>query len=179
MSNIEELEKLADLKKKGIISKEEFEEQKERLLKGNVSSARNTSEEPTSPKSRAIYAVLAFFFGWLGIHNFYLGRAIQGIFQLLPVTLCVTLFIMLGPESGLSAVMGGVSLLWIFIVCPFWLGLNLLCTRRDGAGRLMDKKGNGTCITFGIIEMLFPMFIMPGCMAVTGMIIDYVTVSPY
>ncbi len=34
-------------------------------------------------KSRAIYILLAFFLGTLGIHNFYAGRTLWGVVQLL------------------------------------------------------------------------------------------------
>lgn len=38
---------------------------------------------PYPPKSRLTYIFLAFFFGWLGIHNFYAKRSGSGITQLL------------------------------------------------------------------------------------------------
>jgi len=36
-----------------------------------------------SPKSRAVTGVLAFFFGWLGIHRFYAGKTGSAIFMLI------------------------------------------------------------------------------------------------
>ena len=35
------------------------------------------------PKSRTVYILLAFFLGTLGVHNFYAGRIVQGVVQLL------------------------------------------------------------------------------------------------
>jgi TM2 domain-containing membrane protein YozV len=37
---------------------------------------------PVVPRSKVAAALLAFFFGWLGMHNFYLGRNAVGIAQL-------------------------------------------------------------------------------------------------
>ena len=42
-----------------------------------------TMAYPYPPKSRLTYIILAFFFGWLGIHNFYAKRSGCGITQLL------------------------------------------------------------------------------------------------
>jgi len=38
---------------------------------------------PISPKSRTIAAVLAFFFGVLGVHRFYVGKVGTGVAQIL------------------------------------------------------------------------------------------------
>ncbi len=37
----------------------------------------------TQPKSKLTYLLLAIFFGWLGVHNFYAGYTNVGIIQLL------------------------------------------------------------------------------------------------
>lgn len=37
----------------------------------------------TPPKSKVSAALLAFFLGWLGVHNFYLGHTGKGVAQLL------------------------------------------------------------------------------------------------
>ncbi|MGF1634463.1 MAG: TM2 domain-containing protein [Phycisphaerae bacterium] len=36
-----------------------------------------------SPKSKVVAALLCFFFGWLGMHNFYMGYTGRGVVQLL------------------------------------------------------------------------------------------------
>lgn len=36
-----------------------------------------------SPKSRMAAALLCFFFGWLGVHRFYVGKAGTGVLMLL------------------------------------------------------------------------------------------------
>ena len=144
MSNIEELEKLADLKKKGIISKEEFEEQKQKLLAEN---SYDDSKVSTSPKSRVAFAVLGFFLGWLGIHNFYLGRKVQAIFQLLFGALWL-----IGSFLGIK-LLYIISGLYI-MASPLWVGLNLLITKKDGKGRLLSERGKGATSTFGMVTIM-------------------------
>lgn len=82
MDNIADLEKLADLKKKGVITDAEFEEQKKVLLQNNLVNTADT------PKSRVAYILLALFLGCFGIHNFYAGYIGRGLAQLL-----ITLFL--------------------------------------------------------------------------------------
>ena len=77
MDNITDLEKLADLKKKGVITDAEFEEQKKALLQNNLVNAADT------PKNRVVYILLALFLGSFGIHNFYAGYIGRGLAQLL------------------------------------------------------------------------------------------------
>ena len=49
--------------------------------------------ENKSSKSKVVAAVLAFLFGALGVHNFYLGHTKNGIIQLVLTLLVVTSFI--------------------------------------------------------------------------------------
>ena len=51
---------------------------------GNQGLSQHTS---VSPKSRTIVALIAFFFGSLGIHRFYVGKVGTGILQIL-LTCC-------------------------------------------------------------------------------------------
>lgn len=39
--------------------------------------------EDTSDKSRLVATILCFFFGYLGVHRFYAGRIVSGIFMIL------------------------------------------------------------------------------------------------
>lgn len=57
---------------------------------------------PASPKSRIAGALLAFFLGGLGIHNFYLGKKNRGIAQLSITLVSIVLFIV-----GLSLIGAG------------------------------------------------------------------------
>ena len=38
---------------------------------------------PVSPKSRLVAAILAWYFGVFGVHRFYAGRIVSGIFMIL------------------------------------------------------------------------------------------------
>lgn len=72
-----------------------------------------------SEKSRAAAAILCFFFGWLGVHNFYLGNIWQGLLPL--------------------ALWGGLFLFPIFVfVNPFFVLLGTLCPFVVGLLTLVD-----------------------------------------
>jgi len=51
-------------------------------MKCGVSLATARAQD-VSPKSRLTLTLLAFFIGFMGIHRFYLGQPVLGIFQLL------------------------------------------------------------------------------------------------
>lgn len=87
MDNIADLEKLADLKKKGVITEVEFEEQKKALLQNNLVNTTDT------PKNRVVYILLALFLGCFGIHNFYAGYIGRGLAQLLITVLLFWLIV--------------------------------------------------------------------------------------
>lgn len=113
--NLDEFTKLNDLKKSGILSQEEFEQAKAKILAGESFASKNcsavsgsngqtiiynsntqssmpsyVSEDPLPKpiKSRLTYLFLAFFLGLFGGHNFYAGYVGRGIAQLL-----ITLFL--------------------------------------------------------------------------------------
>ena len=52
----------------------------------------STPSTAGKPKSAAVYLLLAFFFGFLGIHNFYAGYIWRGLIQLL-MTLFAAVFL--------------------------------------------------------------------------------------
>ena len=92
MDALTDLEKLAGLKKKGVITNAEFEEQKKAIL-----SAQIQAKQVQLQKSGALYLVLAFLVGIFGIHNFYVGRWVRGLIQLIltllsPISLLISLF---------------------------------------------------------------------------------------
>lgn len=90
MSDLINLEKLAELRDKGIINETEFEEQKRHIF----AKAIRDSGEKVNPKSGVIYILLAWFLGTIGIHNFYAGYVGRGIVQLI-LTLTSPLFLFL------------------------------------------------------------------------------------
>lgn len=69
--------KLQQLKKQKYLSEEEMLAEKRRLA---VKILRKTERVPT--KNGVIYILLAFFFGTIGLHNFYAGYWGRGLSQL-------------------------------------------------------------------------------------------------
>lgn len=75
------------------------------------------------PRNAIVAALLAFFLGALGIHNFYLGYTGRGVAQL-----CITVLTL-----GFGAIISGV---WALIEC-----IMILVNRdyRDGDGQLLAR----------------------------------------
>lgn len=109
MTNLDELEKLGQLYKKKLITKEEFEKQKAALL-----AMENISE--SGAKSQGIYILLALFLGGFGIHNFYAGYYKRAVTQLI-------LTILAPFTLGITAL---INLIWIFI--------NIFAINQDAKG---------------------------------------------
>lgn len=75
MENLQNLEKLAELKDKNIISEEEFNTLKKEILSKVIAESET--------KSGVAYALLATFLGLFGAHNFYAGYTKRAVVQLL------------------------------------------------------------------------------------------------
>ena len=93
-----------------------------------VNCGRKISDPEYSKKSRALAGHLGIFFGFLGIHNFYLGYVAKGIVKILMSTLGIALCGM-GPF---------ISLVWGFVE-----GIFILCDNinYDASGRKLRKIG--------------------------------------
>ncbi len=74
MSTADEIKKLNDLLKERVITQEEFDLQKEKLL--NSSATTSTTDWLT-------LFLLTFFVGVLGVHRFYVGKIGTGFLMLL------------------------------------------------------------------------------------------------
>ena len=74
MSTADEIKKLNDLLKDRVITQEEFDLQKEKLL--NSSTTTSTTDWLT-------LFLLTFFVGVLGVHRFYVGKIGTGFLMLL------------------------------------------------------------------------------------------------
>ena len=74
MSTADELKKLNDLLRDRVITQEEFNSQKQKLL--NSSSSTNSSDWLT-------LFLLTFFVGVLGVHRFYTGKIGTGFLMLI------------------------------------------------------------------------------------------------
>lgn len=92
--DLEKLEKLAELKEKGILTDEEFDIEKNKALTENapVSDKDGTTiihiykgndSQNKASQSRIIAFLLCLFFGLLGFHRFYTGSIFLGFLYLL------------------------------------------------------------------------------------------------
>ena len=74
MSTADEIKKLNDLLKERVITQEEFDSQKEKLL--------DSSTKTNSIDWLALF-LLTFFVGVLGVHRFYVGKIGTGVLMLI------------------------------------------------------------------------------------------------
>ena len=169
MTYLDELEKLADLKKKKIITTEEFEEQKSFLLK------KPSTKDPLAKEALAYY-VLAWFLGYFGVHNFYIGRKGVAVTQLLLCVVPLFLllfslpFLFLSTEdsfcemaaAGCVIVFGVLFILGI-VVDAVWILMDVICVKNDGKGRPMQPAPTARVvfiIFYIIFEMVMPFLVL-------------------
>ncbi|MDR0854483.1 MAG: NINE protein [Clostridiales Family XIII bacterium] len=107
MSTYDDLNKIKELLDAGVLTQEEFDTQKEILLKTSIEEEPEPSQvnqqNSTQPqgnderKSKLAAGLLGIFLGSLGIHNFYLGNTSKALIQLLvSVVLCWTFIAPIG-----------------------------------------------------------------------------------
>lgn len=103
-----------------------------------------------SSKSRTIYAILAFFLGWLGIHNFYSGHTKYGLIKLLCNLL---LFWTLAVPAAIG----------------IWTIVEIFIQNTDASGRKMS--GNSGCaISIAVLMIITALTIAP-LMILAGMLL--------
>lgn len=79
-----------------------------------------------SSKSKFIAFILALFFGWIGLHNFYMGHTLRGLMQLALQVVCLATLIL-----GIGLLMEIPFSLWLFVEI-----IMILCgAATDGEGR--------------------------------------------
>lgn len=79
----------------------------------------------TSTKSRAVYIILAIFFGGLGVHNFYAGYKNKGVWQLVLCLVSIPLsFVIVGFFTGLAL------LIWVIV--------DIVTINKDSDGNLFS-----------------------------------------
>lgn len=99
-NKLEQIEKLNELKEKGILSQEEFEKSKKDILNGSSSSIpampqiviqnsaaaalanSNGNNDKIKRYSKTTTLLYCLFLGWLGAHRFYTGDNVLGILYL-------------------------------------------------------------------------------------------------
>lgn len=101
----EELEKIAELRDKGLLTAEEFEREKNKILN---KKEKTDEEKKTGKKSKLAAGLLGIFLGCLGVHNFYLGYDGKGIAQLLITVLSCGI---LTPVSFIWGLIEGIMIL--------------------------------------------------------------------
>ena len=141
MADLNELEKLNELKNKGIISQEEFDAQKAKILS-------SLNQPSAGGKSQVAYCVLALFLGSWGIHNFYAGRWKRGLTQLI-----LTL------SSFLTLFIGN-------IISILWSTINIFTIHTDGKGKEFQPSPTAKYIC-GIFSILWVLLIL-GVLALGG-----------
>jgi TM2 domain-containing membrane protein YozV len=75
LSTADEIKKLNDLLKEGVLTQEEYDSQKNKLLKS----------DSQSQNQWIVVLLLAFFLGFIGAHRFYVGKNGTGILMVLTV----------------------------------------------------------------------------------------------
>lgn len=131
MNKYDEIEKLAHLKDSGVITEEEFKQQKEALLNQEIQS------EDYSSKSMTVYLLLASFLGIYGVHQFYAGRIKRGLFMLI---LSVLPFIL---GMILPGVAGAISFLFLgiwYIMAFIWVFASICTNKTDSTGKFMKPN---------------------------------------
>ena len=141
MSNLNELETLNNLKEKGVITEEEFEKKKQELL----------AIKDSTQKSQLAYALLAFFFGALGVHNFYIGRWKKGLAQLL-----ITLF----------------TLFLGAVITYLWAVINIFTIKTDGKGKNLEQcqPAKYICGILGVVAYLTSIWPFLGIISIGGLV---------
>lgn len=84
---MEKLEHLSSLLQRGIITKEEFEKEKEKIFNEPSQPSQTFVAPDPLAKSKIVAGVLGILLGSIGVHRFYLGFVGIGIVQII-VTIC-------------------------------------------------------------------------------------------
>jgi len=113
------------------------------LLTGPTKDIRSTEREPASSKSWVVAAVLAGTFGIAGIHHFYVGRILHGIFDL---SLSVTGFVLIfyGAQDDVAnsyVILGILFLIGDYVHTIYFMYKLIISEYRDGKGLLIKYPG--------------------------------------
>lgn len=141
--DIQKLEKLAEMRKKGFLTEEEFETQKKIILN------EETVRKKQGNKKQSTFLWLAFFLGFLGVHNFYIKEAGKGA-----IKLAVWIFSLL-ISSEMSMLTGAVMADFFRIPIYLWIIFEMFNTTKDGNGEDLIPVSSTYRNTIGFIEVGF------------------------
>lgn len=127
----EKLEKLFELKEKGIITEEEFKKQKEEILFNSQNNS-NMNNQPKE-KKQSVFLWQAFFLGLLGIHNFYIGQLGFALTKLGIFLVKITLTTISGGDLMASTILYLVFTLPVYI----WIIVEMFNTHTTIQGKEM------------------------------------------
>ncbi|HJG57525.1 MAG TPA: TM2 domain-containing protein [Corynebacterium xerosis] len=94
---------------------------------------------PRSPKSKVAAALLAFFLGWTGAHNFYLGHSGRAVIQLLLCTGGWFFGLILSMTLILSFI--GIPLLLASAAVSIWIFIEFIMILVGANGYDRDSDG--------------------------------------
>ena len=102
--------------------------------------SRNATQTEESDKKILPLFLLFFFFGWLGIHAFYAGQRVQGLFYLsAPIMFLIMVFV---GHATTVPLLGPLGILVLLLVPIFLIGdfvRIVLGVYKDGNGRRISK----------------------------------------
>ena len=110
---------------------------------GPTQDNRATESEPASSKSYVIAAVLAGIFGIAGIHHFYVGRIIHGIFDL-TLSMIGFALILYGAQSDIANSFVALGILFLvldYVHTIYFMYKLIIGEYRDGNGLLIKYPG--------------------------------------
>ncbi len=139
-----DLEQLDVLRKKGVLTKEEFDKQKKALLDAQIGASASSGQ-----KQQLIYVLLAFFCGSLGIHNFYAGYKGRGIAQLV------------------LTVLSPLTLFLSFFCVEIWVIVNIFRINKDASGKDF-LPCRGAQLALGWIKIVLDVFVIGGVLLIGG-----------
>lgn len=174
--NIEKLEKLAELKKTGILTQEEYEEEKKILLSGQKESLPKEVKEKINWKNIGLsfIYVLMLYFVLIGVAGLLIEKNTaleKGLLVAIPVTIFAGLaykFETVKYKNG-SGVIG--SMIGVFVLGPIaaWVFTYHILQIKDGLRSLISDKINNK-EQKGKKSVIRTIFWILGIMAALGMI---------
>ena len=110
-----------------------------------------------STKSKVVYDVLGFFFGFFRVHDFYRGKIGAGIANIIGELLVLAV---------LSVGFGPIGVGLVILIIDLQIGIELITVKKDAQGKLMQGS-NVAGIILGILTIIAGL-IIAGILMATG-----------